>query len=247
MKFIAHRGESMDAPENTLEAFRLAWERDTDGIEGDFYLLKDGHIACMHDAKALRTTGVDVHLSSLDKTAVKELDAGSWKHQQWQGAKVPLLDEVATTIPDGKCIYVEIKDDSAQIINWLAEAIAAGRLAAEQLIVISFADDVVKAAKELLPDSKALLLTGLGYEKETGFTPSVDELKARMQRIQADGVDCSQSSLTPGFVREIKNAGYEFHVWTVNEVDRARELIAMGVDSITSDCAGHLKKMLCSK
>src|SRR5687768_1804033 len=38
---IAHRGASHDAPENTIAAFKLAFEQGADGIEGDFYLSKD--------------------------------------------------------------------------------------------------------------------------------------------------------------------------------------------------------------
>ena len=37
---IAHRGASHDAPENTLAAFRLAWEKNADGIEGDSFFQK---------------------------------------------------------------------------------------------------------------------------------------------------------------------------------------------------------------
>ena len=42
--FISHRGESCDAPENTLSAFRLAAERGTDGIECDIYFTSDGRV-----------------------------------------------------------------------------------------------------------------------------------------------------------------------------------------------------------
>ena len=47
---IAHRGASGTAPENTMEAFNLAWNLGADGIEGDFHLTHDGHIVAIHDA-----------------------------------------------------------------------------------------------------------------------------------------------------------------------------------------------------
>ena len=48
-EIVAHRGASFDAPENTLAAFRLAWEQGSDGVEGDFYLTRDHQIVCIHD------------------------------------------------------------------------------------------------------------------------------------------------------------------------------------------------------
>ena len=56
---VAHRGASADAPENTLAAFRLAWDQKADAIEGDFYLTRDQRIVCFHDRDAKRITGVD--------------------------------------------------------------------------------------------------------------------------------------------------------------------------------------------
>ena len=46
---VAHRGASDDAPENTLQAFHLAWLQNADAIEGDFRLTKDEQIVCIHD------------------------------------------------------------------------------------------------------------------------------------------------------------------------------------------------------
>ena len=43
----------LDAPENTLPAFKLAWEQGADAIEGDA-LTKDNQIVCIHDKTTKR-------------------------------------------------------------------------------------------------------------------------------------------------------------------------------------------------
>ena len=53
---IAHRGESVDAPENTLPAYKTAVERGF-GFECDIYLSKDGRVFTFHDRNLKRTTG----------------------------------------------------------------------------------------------------------------------------------------------------------------------------------------------
>ena len=49
MEWISHRGESADAPENTLESFALARERKTDGSECDVHFTHDGKLVVCHD------------------------------------------------------------------------------------------------------------------------------------------------------------------------------------------------------
>src|SRR5687768_12050974 len=56
-ELISHRGESHDAPENTMAAFRLAWEREVPAIELDVHLTKDGQLIVCHDPDTERTTG----------------------------------------------------------------------------------------------------------------------------------------------------------------------------------------------
>ena len=55
VKWISHRGESLDAPENSLAAFKLSLERKTDGMECDVRLSADGQVVVCHDANTLRT------------------------------------------------------------------------------------------------------------------------------------------------------------------------------------------------
>ena len=53
----AHRGASAYAPENTMEAFRLAEQMHADGIELDVHLTRDGAIVVTHDENVKRVTG----------------------------------------------------------------------------------------------------------------------------------------------------------------------------------------------
>ena len=66
-KFVAHRGESMFAPENTAEAYTLAWRNGTAwGAETDVYLTQDGVLVCSHDDSATRTAGIDFNEVNID-------------------------------------------------------------------------------------------------------------------------------------------------------------------------------------
>ena len=71
---IAHRGASGEAPENTMVAFKLAWELGADGIEGDFHLTRDGHIVAIHDKDTNKVTKGKNKLI-VKKTSLKELQA----------------------------------------------------------------------------------------------------------------------------------------------------------------------------
>ncbi len=108
---VAHRGASHDAPENTLPAFRLAWEQGADAIEGDFFLTKDGHIVCTHDRMTGRLNPGKVKLQVADSTLaeLQALDVGSWKGETWRGERMPTLAEVFATVPAGKRILIEVK------------------------------------------------------------------------------------------------------------------------------------------
>ncbi len=77
--FISHRGESMDAPENTLPAYKTAVARGF-GFECDIYLSKDGRVFTFHDRTLTRTSGGANTNRCNDATwdEVAKLDVGNW-------------------------------------------------------------------------------------------------------------------------------------------------------------------------
>ena len=72
---LAHRGASGHAPENTLEAFRLAMEMGADGFELDVHMSLDGELVVIHDESVDRTTDGTGLVRDLTLAQLKELDA----------------------------------------------------------------------------------------------------------------------------------------------------------------------------
>ena len=102
--WFAHRGlhHQPDAPENSLAAFRAALENGF-GAELDVHLMKDGHLAVIHDSSLLRTAGVDVR--------IEDLCAEDLKDYRLEGSeeKVPLLEEVLNLFEGKTPLIIELK------------------------------------------------------------------------------------------------------------------------------------------
>lgn len=241
---IAHRGASHDAPENTLAAFSRAWQQGADGIEGDFRLSADGGILCIHDATTERTAGVDVSVEKTTSDHLRGLDVGKWKGEKWTGEHIPLIEEVFSTIPEGKQIFIEIKCGN-EIIPPLREAIRKSGLKPEQPVVISFNEDVIAEAKNRMPHLKVLWLTVIEKSSKGIWTPSPEQMLTVMKKTHADGISVSASSvIEKGIVRKLRDNNKEFHVWNVNNIQNAKQFIDLGVDSITTDRPGWLREKL---
>ena len=106
---IAHRGESLDAPENPLSAITLAWQRGADAVEVDVQLTGDGHVVVMHDPDTRRLTGRRVTVGRATLAELKSLDVGRHKGEKWANERIPELSEVLETVPEGRCLFIELK------------------------------------------------------------------------------------------------------------------------------------------
>jgi len=244
---IGHRGASCDAPENTLAAFRLAWEQGADGIEADFRLTRNGRIVCLHDPDARRTTGVGLSVAASDLDELRRLDAGGWKGAQWAGERIPTLDEVINSLPMGKRMFIEIKN-GPEIVAPLAEVLARTDLAKGQLALLSFNAPLVMLLKERLPSCSILWLCDPGRRwSRLGRRPTIEELLDTLRGCGADGLACRGGRLDQQLAMAVREAGYELHVWTVDSVAAARRFAALGANSIFTNRPGWLRERLENK
>ncbi len=244
-EIIAHRGASHDAPENTLAAFRLAWEQGADGIEGDFRLTRDGEIICLHDPTTRRTAGRNLAVAEATLAQLRGLDAGAWKGEEWAGERIPTLREVIATVPQGKRLFIELKD-GPEILLPLAAILAEPGLMPDRAVILSFDAEVVAQARKLLPEVKALWVTD--YRRDWicgGWAPPIGEVIQTLERTGASGL-ASQARrfIDEVFVQALHDAGMEFHVWTVDWPVSAARFIRFGTDSITTNRPGWLRARL---
>ena len=236
---VAHRGASRDAPENTIPAFQLAWEQGADAIEADFHLSKDGEIVCFHDADTERVAGTQLVVRQSTLAELKQLDVGATHGVAFNGTRIPTIAEVFATIPQGKKIFIEVKC-GAEIIPMLLNEIDQSGLTQEQIVVISFNKQVIQQLKIKAPQYKASWLCSFKKQETGEITPALATVLKTLKQIQADGLS-SNTALPASVIEAVSQQGYEWHVWTINDLKTARRMQALGVLSITTDVPGSMR------
>ena len=245
---VAHRGASEEAPENTLAAFRLAWERGADAIEGDFYLTSDGHIVAIHDETTKRTAGgVELRVAGSTLAQLQALDVGAWKADRYRGERMPTLEQVLAIVPAGKKIFIEIKMRTGDRPHSSVPCCDAAPLPLEQVVVISFEEAVITEVKRQIPQIKACWLVGYKQDEATKvWSPSTDDVLRTLERIGADGLDTegNRQVVDQALVQQLRTRGKEFHVWTIDKPADAQYFQELGVDSITTNRPAEIRAAL---
>jgi len=107
---MAHRGNGIACPENTLAAFRRAVADGADLIETDLHLTADGAFVCIHDATVDRTTDGSGEVARMTLTELKALSAACAR-PEYAAERVPTLAEAAALLPPGVALALELKTD----------------------------------------------------------------------------------------------------------------------------------------
>lgn len=232
-RIVGHRGAKANAPENTLAAFRRAHEEGATWVEFDAKLTKDGAVVIIHDELLDRTTDGKGPVAERTLAEIKTLDAGKWFGPAFAGERVPTLEEsLALFLQLGMGFNIEVKPcpgreaETARACCAILER--AWPKSAPVPILSSFKRASLEAARDAAPNiPRGYLAEELGKS----WRADVDALRCA-------AVHPGWKRLTRQQVRDIKEAGLKALVWTVNEPERARELVAWGVDSIITDAPG---------
>ena len=223
---ISHRGLSFDLPENSLPAFNASWEKGVDGIEGDFHLTKDGFIVCIHDEDTKRVCNQKLIVKDSTLEELKQLDL-HYKDSKNSKVKIPTLAEVLKVLPSGKKIFIEIKC-GVEIIKPLIKELSKSEIETDQAVIISFDEKVIKAFNSAAPDYKTHWL--YSYELDC----NINKILNVMNDIKADGLS-SDNENSKTLIDRIIDAGFEYHSWTIDDINIANKLISWRVQSITTN------------
>ncbi|KAJ9591832.1 hypothetical protein L9F63_001649, partial [Diploptera punctata] len=120
MKSVGHRGAALDAPENSISAFRLAKSSGVTAVEFDVILTKDEVPIVFHDYTVDRVTEATGYISNMTWEELKQLDI-SEKHpmrHKFHGERIPLLEDVVKEcLHLGLRMIIDLKGDDFRLIQ----------------------------------------------------------------------------------------------------------------------------------
>ena len=240
---IAHRGDSVHAPENTLPAFASAVKLKADLVELDYYHSKEGVPVVIHDNFLDRTTDAEAILGQakmlVEETPLadlQKLDAGIWFDPKFKGTKLPTLAESLDLIQSGSVTLIERKKGIADTcIKLLRE-----KKLVDQVVVQSFDWKYVRDCHELEPD---LVLAVLGGGKDALSAARLDAAAATGASIIA----WDHAKLTKAQIAAIHARGLKAWCYTVDDSARAQELVAAGIDGIITNAPRKIMKVVRGK
>lgn len=233
VEIIAHRGDSWHAPENTMASVTSAWAKNTDAVEIDVYLTKDNRVVALHDRTTGRTGDIELHVNESTSEELRRVDVGSWKDEAFAGEPIPLLEDIVASIPRGKRLFIEIKG-TAETVPYISEIVEASGTR-DQVAVIGFELDTVKASKAAMPDIPTYWLVSAPRDDEDNPQPIPVVAAATAKQNGLDGLNVNHQGISKELVDECRRLGLGIFVWTVNEVPDLTAMAHLGVDGITTD------------
>jgi glycerophosphoryl diester phosphodiesterase len=226
---IAHRGASAYAPENTMSAFRKAFNMRADAIELDTKLLKDGSVIVLHDNNLVRTTNGIGSVYDYSYEEISNLDAGSHFSPQFCDERIPRLETVFNQIGEDLLINVELTNYAYPWDRLPLEVIKLVRSYGldNRVLLSSFNPWALIAARRIEASIPRALLVH-------PRAPKVVRLILR-KLIDHAVYHPHESMVSKSMISNANKSKKCINVWTVNERSRMVELVRLGVDGIITD------------
>ena len=222
---VAHRGASVEQPENTITAFEAAIDAGADAVEFDVRMTADGHAVVMHDPDVSRTTDGSGLVSEMTLDEIRRLG-------------VPTVEEALQCLSGRAAADIEIKNLPGEPDHTTdREPAVEGTLAALDevgfsgpVIVSSFNPASIAHSRALRPDVPTGLLTEYEVDADEALGRVTDHghpwvLPFVLKVLEA--VD--------GFAGRVHAAGALLGVWIADDPETARLLFELGVDAVATN------------
>lgn len=232
--FVAHRGASFLAPENTLASIRLAWELGADAAECDVMLSADHRVVVFHDKNTRKLTGESHVIASTSWETLMGLTVKprETNRPEYVGEPIPLLKDVLATIPDDRLLVIELKT-GPEILPFL-KGVVDRHWNSGQIAFISFNFDAVRQAKAIYPEVPCYYLSSLKQDAKKHLSKAVE--------YHLDGLNLRHAIIDQELSTACREAGLDLWCWTVNDPETARKMKSLGVTALTTDRPAWLKE-----
>jgi glycerophosphoryl diester phosphodiesterase len=222
---VAHRGASVERPENTIEAFEAAIDAGADAVEFDVRMTADGHAIVMHDPDVARTTDGHGLVSEMMLEEIRRLG-------------VPTLEEALACLSGRAAADIEIKNlpgepdytpDREAAVEATLEALDAVGFSG-QVIVSSFNPASIAHSRALRPDVPSGLLTEYEVAAEEALARATSHGHPWVLPFVSRVLDAGQ-----GFADQVHDGDALLGVWIADDLETARRLFDLGADAVATN------------
>jgi glycerophosphoryl diester phosphodiesterase len=242
---VAHRGASGYAPENTSLAFSLALQMKAESIELDVQMSRDGVLVVFHDSVVDRTTDRRGKIGDFSASELAQMDAGSWfnlafpdkAHPAYARLGVPTLQETLDLVKDTSAgLYIELKDPELQRSDFESRTLDLIRLNhfEERVIICSFSRNSLQKVRSLDPAIRIAVLASDRRAQPISFACAISATMLSLRR----------DIITRSLATQAHEKNLSIAAWSVNDEDKMRGLIDIGVDAIITNYPDRLYRLL---
>lgn len=262
---FAHQGGSFEGPSSTLFAIENGLLAGAQAVELDVHATKDRQLVVCHDETVDRTTDGSGQICDLTLAELRALDNAHWfiegsdvspgepeesylhrgRAPEERDFGIATLDEVLDRFP-GVLINLDIKRTAPEVEPYeqlLADTLREhGR--SESVVVASFNDAAIQEFRRCSPETPTSAAT---FETADFYRTLRDGEQLSVPPVVAFQVPETVAELTlvdEAFVDAAHRSGIAVHVWTINDEESMRRLVALGVDGIISDRPSLLASVL---
>ena len=232
---IAHRGDSTNAPENTIPAFKNAISLGADGVELDVRLTKDHELVVFHDHRLGRTAPGGKPVNQYTQAEIRELDVGSWFASEFKNERIPTLDEVFESLPKDFLINVEMKAimKGMRLISHKVVEVVRRHARWNSTLVASFNPISLWELRKIEPR----ILRGYIWSRRHPFP-----IRSRCfsPLVHANWYDPAVYSYDPKFHSQFHSRGARILAWDLDFNQNLEQMAAARIDGIITDSLQNL-------
>jgi glycerophosphoryl diester phosphodiesterase len=222
---VAHRGASVDQPENTIEAFEAAIVAGADAVEFDVRLTADGVPVVIHDPDVSRTTDGQGLVSSLTLDEVRELG-------------LPTLEETLECLAGRSAADIELKNEvdepgyepnGSPSLGAILDTLDRVRFPGP-LLFSSFDRATLRRSRDLRPDVTTGLLTSAETDADSALELASSDGHPWVLPFVAQALNAG-----PSYVETVHGAEMRVGIWIADDPEMARTLFEWGVDAVATN------------
>lgn len=227
----SHRGDTREAPENSLRAVRSAIENGVDAVEIDAQLTKDGVVVLHHDYNLRRMAGLQMRVKDLTFDELTMVNIGSRLNKSAEPERIPMLAEALYEAKGKAKLIIDLKSygPGEELARKVVELIEDFDMV-EECYIQSLDRESLKQVRQLNPEIKIgqIVYFAIGD----------------LSLLDVDYYTVEQAILTRQLIERAHKNGREVWVWTVNSERNLKEVLKFDIDGIITDYPARAQNMV---